>query len=105
MPESVCRWTRAAGSATSRGTAIEASFTTLFLPQQALRTHGQNNQENEVSRENAEARIDAKSNGLTDAEHHGSEKRAPDRAHASDDHCLEGVDQLERAIRRGHCCP
>ncbi|MNT14355.1 hypothetical protein D3C72_1493570 [compost metagenome] len=50
----------------------------------------------------APARIDAKADLLRDAQDHGAGQRAPERAHAADDHGLEGEQQQQRAVRRRH---
>eukprot|EP00456_Euglypha_rotunda_P020941 TRINITY_DN18135_c0_g1_i1.p2 TRINITY_DN18135_c0_g1~~TRINITY_DN18135_c0_g1_i1.p2 ORF type:complete len:109 (+),score=33.25 TRINITY_DN18135_c0_g1_i1:106-432(+) len=62
----------------------------------ALRPEHEHREEHDVPEPDAPARIEAEADLLRDAEDHGAGQRAPERAHAADDHGLEGEQQQQR---------
>src|SRR3954447_9490157 len=86
VPDGVWRRTRTGGSATAT-----ASLMASLPPQKALRADSEGRQKHQMSGEDSESRVDAKSDRLAYAQHHGADEGPPDGTHAADDDSLEGV--------------
>src|SRR5579862_2430421 len=80
-----------------RSTWTCASISIPRPRKQSARADDQDGEKGEMSGEDLPGRIERRTEGLGDAEHHAADQRPPQAAEAADDHRLKGEDKPDRS--------